>query len=963
MPCFDSVKKVFEVAQTGSPQWGMLFEALDKISDDCSTPEEFFQDFIHYVKYCMIIFNKEPAVERMIDFVAIYATRHASDESEKQSNLSLTEDSDEDSVPMNTFLSSLLNFLLCVQNAAEKAVRYRSCQLIGKILANMEEDAKISEELAEKILTTMMGRIFDKIPAVRTQAVGSLSRLQDPIDLQCPVVSSFIYLMSSDTNADVRKTVLLNVALTTQTLSPVIERTRDTKDSVRKLAFYVLSEKVGIRALTIAQRIKLLHDGLNDRVESVRKTCYSKLVLSWLKACQGNIIDLLGMLDVQNSVNTVEAVLRELLKGTEDADLLAHVKALKDSIENGYGGNTIPLEKLDCERALYWRCLAEHSANLGSKGQDSMDALLPEISAFCEYIQRYVDGYLTVSEVTTKFHQVFIMQQLLIIAGLMDFSDEVGRKNLSKLIDGMMVNPQCPDCLISALHEIYVSIEPNADIRIKQLTEVISDIKEPITVIETPQIKDANRLRDVKMAGIRVKLNLLRDELEGYVATQDYEKAAEIKSKITEVEQDRSVLEKEKNAENNSQRIEKDDPGTLVRCLSIAGEMLQEINRSGLNPTLITLVETLILPGVQNEDPLVRNTAVKCLGLCSLLSREFAQTHLVLFIQIALLDVEQVQITALKSIFDLLLTFGLEAFKVTSAEQAFVDAEESLLKNNEVEGHDVGENHENDGECDQEEPEIESNNVVETAEKSVSSVFSVLIKLLDRENSEIRNVAAEGLAKLLLSGRVRSPTLLSRLLLLWYNPTTEDDVYLRHCLGAFLPAFAFGCRANHELVEEIFLPTLRTLFVAPNSSPLACVDVSNVADLLVQLTSEKHVKTNQTTAGQNEGNSVVVECLHGSLALKIANEILSNTEGPGVRVLCKTLTHLSLQTANKSNLKDLLLLCPAMLQDIKDKNSKKYLNKFQQSLISVTAEEATEGTEPDQSAVPTEIDSGETQQT
>lgn len=93
------------------------------------------------------------------------------------------------------------------------------------------------------------------------------------------------------------------------------EKTRDVKDSVRKLAFNILSEKVSIRVLSIAQRIQLLQDGLNDRVESVRQMCYSKLVLRWVKTCQHSIIDFLGMLDVQNSVNTVEVVLRELLKG------------------------------------------------------------------------------------------------------------------------------------------------------------------------------------------------------------------------------------------------------------------------------------------------------------------------------------------------------------------------------------------------------------------------------------------------------------------------------------------------------------------------------------------------------------------------------------------------------------------------------------------------------------------------
>ena len=61
-------------------------------------------------------------------------------------------------------------------------------------------------------------------------------------------------------------------------------------------------------------------------------------------------------------------------------------------------------------------------------------------------------------------------------------------------------------------------------------------------------------------------------------------------------------------------------------------------------------------------------------------------------------------------------------------------------------------------------------------------------------------MAAEGLAKLLLSGRLVSAKLLSRLLLLWYNPVTADDNYLRHCLGAFFPVFAFGRRYPFYLV-------------------------------------------------------------------------------------------------------------------------------------------------------------------
>lgn len=75
----------------------------------------------------------------------------------------------------------------------------------------------------------------------------------------------------------------------------------------------------------------------------------------------------------------------------------------------------------------------------------------------------------------------------------------------------------------------------------------------------------------------------------------------------------------------------------------------------------------------------------------------------------------------------------------------------------------------------------------------------------DAQSSEVRTLCAEGYAKLLLAGRVVSPSLLSRLLLLWYNPLTEDDTRLRHCIGTFLPVYAFASR----LKKSFFLPMIQ----------------------------------------------------------------------------------------------------------------------------------------------------------
>ena len=61
-------------------------------------------------------------------------------------------------------------------------------------------------------------------------------------------------------------------------------------------------------------------------------------------------------------------------------------------------------------------------------------------------------------------------------------------------------------------------------------------------------------------------------------------------------------------------------------------------------------------------------------------------------------------------------------------------------------------------------------------------------------------------------------------------------------------------RCNQELIAEAVLPTLRALFDAPSTSPLAEVKVVNVADLLIELTDVRH----PMAANQTSNASIVV---------------------------------------------------------------------------------------------------------
>ena len=87
------------------------------------------------------------------------------------------------------------------------------------------------------------------------------------------------------------------------------------------------------------------------------------------------------------------------------------------------------------------------------------------------------------------------------------------------------------------------------------------------------------------------------------------------------------------------------------------------------------------------------------------------------------------------------------------------------------------------------------------------------------QSSDIRTVCAEGLAKLMLSGRLVSSKVMSRLILLWYNPVTEDDTRLRHCLGAFFPVYAFSGRfvvLSIIIVEQLCIQTSVTFIKIVN---------------------------------------------------------------------------------------------------------------------------------------------------
>lgn len=79
---------------------------------------------------------------------------------------------------------------------------------------------------------------------------------------------------------------------------------------------------------------------------------------------------------------------------------------------------------------------------------------------------------------------------------------------------------------------------------------------------------------------------------------------------------------------------------------------------------------------------------------------------------------------------------------------------------------------------------------------------------------------------------------------------------LRHMLGVFFPLYASHGSAKQQCVGLSVLPTLRAIADAPSRSPLADVDVDDVACFLVSI----------TVPGKNDGQAVKVRitwCSYG----------------------------------------------------------------------------------------------------
>jgi hypothetical protein len=95
------------------------------------------------------------------------------------------------------------------------------------------------------------------------------------------------------------------------TLPTVLERLRDVAADVRVEVFRTLA-KVPVKKLKIAMRMHILHCGLNEREESVRTACCTLLLDHWLTQCEGSLLQMTRLFDVEQFQETSTIAVKQL---------------------------------------------------------------------------------------------------------------------------------------------------------------------------------------------------------------------------------------------------------------------------------------------------------------------------------------------------------------------------------------------------------------------------------------------------------------------------------------------------------------------------------------------------------------------------------------------------------------------------------------------------------------------------
>ncbi|RIB00641.1 hypothetical protein C2G38_1139521 [Gigaspora rosea] len=138
-------------------------------------------------------------------------------------------------------------------------------------------------------------------------------------------------------------------------------------------------------------------------------------------------------------------------------------------------------ENLTTEGSFLVRVFCEYN----KEDEGKLDEILPEVTRLAFYIQKY-NNFMNQASDEEQVNLAFIVCQLFLLAKLLDYGDEVGRRKMCSLLREMLMSSNILESHNESIVEIEKKISINERDFTRSMIEIITDIREGIEDDEAP---------------------------------------------------------------------------------------------------------------------------------------------------------------------------------------------------------------------------------------------------------------------------------------------------------------------------------------------------------------------------------------------------------------------------------------------------------------------------------------------
>ncbi|KAJ2382477.1 chromosome condensation complex Condensin, subunit G, partial [Coemansia sp. RSA 2611] len=480
------VPSIFDAAQrsaTGHRKHAVALHTLqtqchDVDAEELTGEDAFNKEFIRNLNKVLGIKKREPSADKVVKLVATFVqVSHELDmqavaKAKQTDDDVFSADTDVDTVS-SRFVELLIKYLLQGFQAKEKLTRMRCCQIVAMSVTSLGE---IDEQLYFDLIKKLAERIRDKEASIRVHAAIALSKLQSGEDEDGgQVTEALLSLLQHDPSAEVRRAVLLNIEKNPSTLPFVLERARDVDPTNRKCLFLKVMPSIDYHLLSIEDRERLLAAGVNDRDINVKRACVRMVGESWLTFAEENLLELTSSLDVVDSPVASKVLQALFMSYPEIPENLQFDNDTWDS--------------LTPEMIFIIRSILEYYYE--RKDADQIDKHLPEVMKLAQLLESFGSKFENEENEELRPDFEFVIHQLLLIAKMSDFPDELGRRQMLTLMRKMILVPEIPENNIEAITDIIRKLSINEQDFIRIMVEVVSDVREMPSIVDSSVEQDA----------------------------------------------------------------------------------------------------------------------------------------------------------------------------------------------------------------------------------------------------------------------------------------------------------------------------------------------------------------------------------------------------------------------------------------------------------------------------------------